>query len=674
MRFGKFVFAALIRGVYMYVHICVCLRLPSGKFIAKFDSESDTKRGVGRWQLVGRCAMTSLLRVLTVVALVSLLHCAYSAAQHRFYLRLTEQPFTQLPADIIVQTLVSLIVLIYGASHIAGDFQPIRSDIQVLFIDYWQDNIGGGVEDGRGEEGAYFEGTFNVGITDGQRRGMRLRGVVLGRCARCCCSLLTSPVFEKSLYTIYSAHYSVANFSTLIPRSPISIFFKYSASSQKLLNKSCIGYVDSRCRYLSSFPKLSASTVEHKTESTIDPHKKLNSPNFMQPSGKSKPESGKKAPSRLRSSVDNKSAMSALDHCIALTRNRDFANYIAALLMPTEVQPSVFAVLQLLAFNVELAVIRDQIERNTGTAGIYRLQFWKDTIEAIYGDRGGPIPKQPVALALQCFVRDVDMKLLSCLVLARQQTLGDRPFKSIEAVQQYGIDTYGALMKLLMRVLAQNRERMMHAIGKPFSVVINEEALEVVDLLAGAMALVTLLRSSIPLLSRGIILLPDDFMHLHGLSADSFYRRAKPEAMKSLAKDISLVRLRLFCWFCWVVVDELEVKVMTSSFDPIPLLRRPSHYDNSSTHVLTNFHCSARHFRVRTFLDELASSLLDRSREKRDEVPCAVRSALLASGATVEHLVRILYKCDFNLFDARLQRGANLLAWRLWWRSILGRY
>lgn len=86
------------------------------------------------------------------------------------------------------------------------------------------------------------------------------------------------------------------------------------------------------------------------------------------------------------------------------------------------------------------------------------------------------------------------MKLLSCLVLARQQTLGDRPFKSIEAVQQYGIDTYGALMKLLMRVLAQNRERMMHAIGKPFSVVINEEALEVVDLLAGAMALVTLLR------------------------------------------------------------------------------------------------------------------------------------------------------------------------------------
>lgn len=74
--------------------------------------------------------MSSLLRVVTFVALLSLLHSAYSAAQHRFYLRLTEQPFTQLPTDLVIQTLVSLLVLIYGASYIAGDFLPIRSDIQ----------------------------------------------------------------------------------------------------------------------------------------------------------------------------------------------------------------------------------------------------------------------------------------------------------------------------------------------------------------------------------------------------------------------------------------------------------------------------------------------------------------------------------------------------------------
>ncbi|VDN52146.1 unnamed protein product [Dracunculus medinensis] len=80
-------------------------------------------------------SFSSFVRVLCIVGLVSLLHCAYSAAQIcelqlRFYLRITEQPFTHLPADLIVQTLISLIIIIYGASYITGDFQPIRSDIQ----------------------------------------------------------------------------------------------------------------------------------------------------------------------------------------------------------------------------------------------------------------------------------------------------------------------------------------------------------------------------------------------------------------------------------------------------------------------------------------------------------------------------------------------------------------
>ncbi|CAJ0951509.1 unnamed protein product, partial [Mesorhabditis belari] len=71
-----------------------------------------------------------LEKSVTIAALFSLLHCAYSAAQHRFYLRLTEQPFTHLPLDIVVQTLVSLVALIYGASRVAGTLEPIRADIQ----------------------------------------------------------------------------------------------------------------------------------------------------------------------------------------------------------------------------------------------------------------------------------------------------------------------------------------------------------------------------------------------------------------------------------------------------------------------------------------------------------------------------------------------------------------
>jgi len=70
----------------------------------------------------------STYKVICFASLLSLVHCAYSAAQHKFYLRLIKEPFTRLPIDIVLQTLVSLIVLVYSASFVAGDFRPIRGD------------------------------------------------------------------------------------------------------------------------------------------------------------------------------------------------------------------------------------------------------------------------------------------------------------------------------------------------------------------------------------------------------------------------------------------------------------------------------------------------------------------------------------------------------------------
>ncbi|EGT52906.1 hypothetical protein CAEBREN_09463 [Caenorhabditis brenneri] len=71
---------------------------------------------------------STIYRLITIVSLLSLIHCAYSAAQHRFYLRLTEQPFVSLPADVVAQTVISLIALIYGTSFLANPFQYIKKD------------------------------------------------------------------------------------------------------------------------------------------------------------------------------------------------------------------------------------------------------------------------------------------------------------------------------------------------------------------------------------------------------------------------------------------------------------------------------------------------------------------------------------------------------------------
>lgn len=330
------------------------------------------------------------------------------------------------------------------------------------------------------------------------------------------------------------------------------------------------------------------------------------SPDFSQMPGARKPLKVVDI-SKSRKLIDNKTAKESLDHCIALTKSRDFANYVAALLLPPVVQPTVFA---LLAFNVELAVVRDQIKRNTGTAGIYRLQFWKDTVETIYGSNIGPLPRQPVAIALMRFAPNTDLSLLSNLILARQHTLGDRPFSSMETVEEYGRRTYGSLMKMIMDILLKNREKELQMIGKKCRFDFPEDANKAADALGASMAVVTLLRSTVPMLARGVVLLPEDLMNMHGLSADAVYGSKNKEAIKTLAKDM--------------------VKV--------------------------------------------ADTLLTKSRSVKDEIPCALRPAMMANGATVDYLLKVFRKCDFNLFDARLQRGYHLLAWRLWIRKTIGRY
>lgn len=56
----------------------------------------------------------SFHRVLIVLGLLSLLHSAFSAAQHRSYLRITSQVFTSLPLDIVVQAVSSLLLVVWG--------------------------------------------------------------------------------------------------------------------------------------------------------------------------------------------------------------------------------------------------------------------------------------------------------------------------------------------------------------------------------------------------------------------------------------------------------------------------------------------------------------------------------------------------------------------------------
>ena len=69
----------------------------------------------------------SIDKIFVCVGLLSLAHAAYSAAQHRAYLRLTEQEFSKLPADILLQSLAGLLITCYGVVKVIGSFRLIRA-------------------------------------------------------------------------------------------------------------------------------------------------------------------------------------------------------------------------------------------------------------------------------------------------------------------------------------------------------------------------------------------------------------------------------------------------------------------------------------------------------------------------------------------------------------------
>ncbi|XP_078592458.1 ER membrane protein complex subunit 5-like isoform X1 [Branchiostoma floridae x Branchiostoma japonicum] len=69
----------------------------------------------------------SAFRLFVVVGLLVFAHAAYSAAQHRLYLRITEREFTGLPADIVVQIILAFLAICCGLVNIAGDFREIKA-------------------------------------------------------------------------------------------------------------------------------------------------------------------------------------------------------------------------------------------------------------------------------------------------------------------------------------------------------------------------------------------------------------------------------------------------------------------------------------------------------------------------------------------------------------------
>lgn len=70
-------------------------------------------------------------KILLLVGFVCLIHGGISAAQHRSFIRLTEQELDSLPIDIVLQTIFGLFLTSWGVLIATGDFKDIQANSDI---------------------------------------------------------------------------------------------------------------------------------------------------------------------------------------------------------------------------------------------------------------------------------------------------------------------------------------------------------------------------------------------------------------------------------------------------------------------------------------------------------------------------------------------------------------
>jgi len=134
-------------------------------------------------------------------------------------------------------------------------------------------------------------------------------------------------------------------------------------------------------------------------------------------------------------------------YCAEQVRRFDPDRYLTVLFAPAERRASLFA---LYAFNLEVARTAEMVSE--APLGLLRLQWWRDTLEAIEAGQGS---RHEVAEPLAEAIRrhDLDLTLFGRLIDAREFDLEGRAPEDLAALEAYAEDTSAGLVHLALQVL-----------------------------------------------------------------------------------------------------------------------------------------------------------------------------------------------------------------------------
>ncbi|MFT7816325.1 NADH dehydrogenase (ubiquinone) complex I, assembly factor 6 isoform X1 [Arapaima gigas] len=254
------------------------------------------------------------------------------------------------------------------------------------------------------------------------------------------------------------------------------------------------------------------------------------------------------------------------NYCLDLVRTRDYEGFLCSLLLPPAARRSSLA---LRAFNVELAqaggAVKDSVSQKT--AGLMRMQFWRDAVEDIFRDKP---PPQPIAAELWRAVNNHSLtkRWMMRIITEREKDMEDRGHRSLQELEVYSENTQSSLLYLLLECLGVRDVHADHAashVGK-------------------AQGIVTCLRAT-PYHStrRRKVYLPTDLCMLHGASQEDFLRGSSEQRVRDVVYDVAsqahvhLQHARSFsknvppaaspAFLCTVALEDFLQRVRTVDFD-----------------------------------------------------------------------------------------------------------
>ncbi len=144
-------------------------------------------------------------------------------------------------------------------------------------------------------------------------------------------------------------------------------------------------------------------------------------------------------------------------YCMKLVKDHDKENYLAGLIWPKALRDSYFAVR---AFNVEMALIKDQIKGNQ-VSGRMRFQWWKDAIYDIPEDKAThkrhPVLNELLKSYQKSHIRTVQLLINS--LDARFLDLPRTQFDTLSEMEEYAEQAHSSILYSLLEILRINNNQ-----------------------------------------------------------------------------------------------------------------------------------------------------------------------------------------------------------------------